>query len=134
MGGQCYNQVSPWWERRVAQEVIEMASDTTLTIRLPDALRQELDYETSLSNRSLNSVIVELIQAGLKTRESTHQKRLWERDMDAISKTGLVEPRGECWRGYVEAAREITHAQVREMLAGLSPLSEDIIAERNEGR
>lgn len=111
-----------------------MAKETKLTIRLPDALRQRLDREASTSDRSLNSVVVDFIQLGLKAREIAHEKDQRERELEAIEKTGLVEPLGEGWEEYLAAAREITHEEVREMLAGLSPFSADIITERDEGR
>ena len=111
-----------------------MARETTLTIRLPDALRQKLDREASASDRSLNSVVIDFIQLGLKAREITHEKDQRERELEAIVKTGLVEPLGEGWEEYLALAREISHEEVREMLVGLSPFSADIVAERDEGR
>lgn len=116
------------------QGVVEMAGKATLTIRLSDVLRKELDRETLVSNRPLDSVVVDLIQLGLKLKESARQKSQWEREMEAITKTGLVEPLGEGWEEYLKTARGTTHGEVREMLAGLAPFSEDIIAERNEKR
>jgi predicted transcriptional regulator len=111
-----------------------MVRETTLTIRLPDALRQRLDREASASDRPLNSVVVDFIQLGLRTREIAHEKDERERELKAIDKTGLVEPLGEGWEEYLVAARGIAHEEVRETLAGLSPFSVDIIAERNEER
>ena len=56
-------------------------------------------------------------------------------ELEAIEKTGLVEPlEEEGWEEYLVAAREIAHEEVRKMLAGLSPFSANIIAERDEGR
>jgi len=112
-----------------------MTSKTELTIRLPDALRQRLDQEASASDRSLDSVIIDFIQLGLKAREITPERDQRERELETIVKTGLVEPlEEEGWGEYLAAAREIAHEELREMLAGLSPLSADIIAEREEGR
>jgi len=111
-----------------------MVRETTLTIRLPDALRQRLDREASASDRPLNSVVVDFIQLGLKAKEIEYEKDQRERELGAIEKTGLVEPLGDGWDEYLVAAREVTHKEVRKTLAGLSPFSADIIAERDEGR
>lgn len=111
-----------------------MAGEAMLTIRLPDVLRRELDREMSASNRPLDSVVIDLIRLGLGLKESTRQKSQREREMEAMAKTGLVEPLGGAWEEYLKTARKITHTEVREMLTGLTPFSEDIIAERNEGR
>lgn len=111
-----------------------MARETALTIRLSDDLRQRLDREASASDRSLDSIVIDFIQLGLKAKEIAHEKDQRERELEAIAKTGLVEPLGEGWEEYLVAAKGITHKEVREMLAGLSPFSADIISERDEGR
>ncbi len=105
-----------------------------LTIHLPNAIRRELDQEVT-TDRPLEGVVLDLIRVGLRHRASIGEKVSRPLVREALQGTGLWEPLDETvWAPYLRDAEKVTHEEVREMLAGLSPLSEDIVAERDEGR
>ena len=54
---------------------------------------------------------------------------------DILREAGLlIEEDSSVWEQWLDEASRITHQQLRQRLAGTPPLSELIIAERNEGR
>ena len=114
--------------------MIDVSGETMLTIHLPNAIRRELDQEVT-TDRPLEGVVLDLIRVGLRHRTSIGEKVSRPLVREALQGTGLWEPLDETvWAPYLRDAEKVTHEEVREMLAGLSPLSEDIVAERNEGR
>ena len=102
-----------------------------LTVRLPRQLHQTLRERATRSAQSLNKVIVNTLWRGLERKEITPPSE-YERTMAAIRKTGLVTPLGPEWAKYIEAAPDMTAEELREALRVISPLSEDIIADRGE--
>jgi len=102
-----------------------------LTVRLPKQLHQILRERAARSAQSLNKVIVNTLWRGLE-REEAEPLSEHERVMRAIRKSGLWEPTGPGWDKYIEGAPDMTVEELREALRGISPLSEDIIADRGE--
>jgi predicted transcriptional regulator len=102
-----------------------------LTIRLPKQLHQTLQERAAQSAQSLNRVIVDTLRRGVE-REEAKPLSEYERTMAAIRKTGLVTTLGPEWDKYIEDAPDMTVEELREALRGISPLSEDIIADRGE--
>jgi len=51
--------------------------------------------------------------------------------MQALGESGLLATLGPEWDKFVEDAPDMTHEEIREASRGLSPLSEDIIADRS---
>ena len=102
-----------------------------LTVRLPKQLHQTLRERAMRSAQSLNKVIVSTLWRGLE-REEAEPLSEHERTMAAVRKTGLVMTLGPEWDKYIEAAEDVSIEEVRQIWEGLSPLSEDIIADRGE--
>jgi hypothetical protein len=102
-----------------------------LTVRLPKQLHQTLRERAAQLAQSLNKVIVDTLWRGLE-REEAKPSSEYERTMAAIRKTGLVTTMGPEWDKYIEDAPDVTVEELREALRGIFPLSEDIIADRDE--
>ncbi len=102
-----------------------------LTVRLPKQLHQTLRERAARSAQSLNRVIVDTLWRGLE-REEAEPLSEYECTMAAIRKTGLVTTLGSEWDKYIEDAPDMTVEEFREAMRGISPLSEDIIADRGE--
>ena len=102
-----------------------------LTVRLPKQLHQILRERAVRSAQSLNRVIVDTLWRGLE-REEAEPRSEYEHTMAAVRKTGLLMTLGPEWDKYIEDAPDMTVEELREALRGISPLSEDIIADRGE--
>jgi hypothetical protein len=74
-------------------------------------------------------VIVETLRDGLNP-ESAEELTEAERVRRVLRESGLWEPLGPEWKKYIKDRPRMTHAELRERLKGISPLSETII----EGR
>ncbi len=105
-----------------------------LTLRLPAALHEKLLRRARAANRSLNTVIVESIQQSAADESMYPEESEHEKIRRVLRETGLLEPLGPEWKKYTENAPDITHAELRQMLEGVPPLSEAIIEERDSQR
>jgi hypothetical protein len=106
-----------------------METMVKLTLRIPARLHKRLKQRASLSNQSLNTTILEAIEDSISqnvTSYETQEDKLWRK----LRESGLWEPLGPEWQKYIEDAPNLTHAEMREMLKGVPPLSEIIIEER----
>lgn len=102
-----------------------------LTVRLPEEVHQELQRRAQEHHRSLNYTLVEALRRQLRLlRRETPSE--YERVMAVVHETGLVTTLGPQWDKYLEGVPIVTHEELWNMTAGLSPLSEDIIADRGE--
>lgn len=114
----------------------------TMEIRLPEPLAKRLDEETVPADQA----VVEALEAWLERRERERVKEIEklerERVLEVIRSTGLWRSR-EDQRAFVEKLMSTlgikpgdlpSHEELRQELEGVPPLSELIIAERNEGR
>ncbi|MDH7486026.1 MAG: toxin-antitoxin system HicB family antitoxin [Anaerolineae bacterium] len=106
-----------------------MQQTAKLTVRLPGLLHRRLKKQAQATKRSLNRVIVEALWRDLGGEE-TQPLSEYERTMQVIRESGLLATLGPEWDRYIEDAPDMTHEEIREALRGLSPLSEDIIADR----
>ena len=118
-----------------------MTKEATLTISLPESLRQELDREAKIANRPVERLVIGWIQMGLQDRKAGQGNGQRERELAAIEKTGLLPSAGEA-RMFFEGLKKtlgleghptIDRGELRRRLGSIS-LSNLIIAERNEGR
>lgn len=105
-----------------------MQQTTKLTVRLPVPLHQRLKARAQTTKRSLNRIIVEALRRDME--EYTQPLSEHERTIQIIRESGLLATLGPEWDKYIEEAPDMTHEEIREALRGLSPLSEDIIADR----
>lgn len=106
-----------------------MQSTIKLTLRLPARLHEQLRLRARSANRSLNTVVVEAISNGL-SKEVVYPETEQERVLRVLRESGLWEPLGPPWDKYTKNAPAMTHAELREKLKGVPPLSEVIIEER----
>ena len=102
-----------------------------LTVRLPKQLHQILRERAVRSEQSMNKVIVDTLWRGVEHEQAAPLSE-YEHAMAAIRKTGLLMTLGPEWDKYVEDAPDMTVEELREALRGISPLSEDVIADRGE--
>ena len=100
-----------------------------LSLRIPPALHKQVKRRAQASNRSLNAVIVEAVQNGL-ANEGLEYESQEERAWKVLRESGIWEPLGPEWQKEIGETPDIAHEQLREMLRGVSPLSDLIIDER----
>ncbi|MCP4359432.1 MAG: toxin-antitoxin system HicB family antitoxin [Chloroflexi bacterium] len=98
-----------------------------LTLRLPPDLHAQLKQLALESSHSLNKMIVETLRKGLPA-EVIYEETEQERALRVIKEAGLWEPMGSDWPDVEDPG--LTHAEIREMLKGVPPLSDIIIEER----
>ncbi|HID31583.1 MAG TPA: hypothetical protein EYP19_16495 [Desulfobacterales bacterium] len=110
---------------------------STITIELPDSLLKRLRRESL----SAEEIVIEALEEWLEKRREARQleeikasEPEHEQVMEAIESTGLLEPMGDEWKTLIAQAPRLSHAELQKMMAGKPPLSEIIIAERDEGR
>ncbi len=106
-----------------------MYQSVKLTLRLPPSLHERLKRRARQMDWSLNATIIETLKDGLES-ESPQVKSPRERALHMLREHGLIEEPGTAWSKYAEEGAEITHAELREMLKHVPPLSEAIIQER----
>ena len=121
---------------------------STITVRLPETLAESLRRETLPPDKAIIRALEEWLekrrqeQAGGAEREKEAAKSERERVLEAIRSTGLWHSQ-EDQRAFVErlistlgleAVELPSHEELRKELEGVPPLSELIIAERDEGR
>jgi hypothetical protein len=101
-----------------------------LTLRLPAALHEKLRQRARASDQSLNTVIVEAMQQGLDAEITYPEESEREKTLRVLRESGLLEPLGPQWLEGLEDVPLLTHAEIREMMKGVPPLSEVIIEDR----
>jgi Arc/MetJ-type ribon-helix-helix transcriptional regulator len=105
---------------------------STIAIELPERLSKQLRQEL-VSDDEVSEVVTEAIERWLENRRQK-AKSEQERIREALRSTGLLSEMGEEWNDLIAQAPRMTHDEIQQMMAGTPPLSEIIIAEREEGR
>ena len=106
-----------------------MIVDVKMTVRIPPNLHKRLKQRALVSSQSLNSVIIDALQQSVDQDEKlyeTQEDHAWR----LLREKGLWEPLGPIWDEYLKDASEISHAELREMMKDVPPLSEIIIEDR----
>ena len=103
----------------------------TMTIELPARLVRQVEAKKV----PLGKAIVEAVERWLAEWEKPRVQPSADAEfLAAMEQAGIrVKRSWDEWQGWF-SEKPLSAAEVREMLAGVSPLSEVIIAERNEGR
>ncbi len=106
---------------------------STIAIELPERLTKQLRQEL-VSDEAVSEAVAEAVEEWLETRRQKAKSER-ERAMEAIERAGLhLKISWEEWNELFASTPALTAEEVRQMMTGVSPLSEDIIAERDEGR
>jgi len=115
---------------------------STITVRLPETLAESLRRETLPPDEAIIKALEEWLEQREQERAKEAKKLERERVLEAIRSTGLWRSQ-EDQRAFVErlmstlgleAVELPSHEELRQELEGVPPLSELIIAERDEGR
>ena len=101
-----------------------------LTVRMPTRLHELLKQRAQTEARSLNKAIIETLWQGL-AETSYEQGSERQKVLRAIRESGFWEPLGPEWQEDIAKAPDISHAELRERMKGVPPLSEAIIEERD---
>ena len=105
---------------------------STIAIKLPERLTKQLRQEL-VSDEAVSEAVAEAIKEWLESRRQKARSER-ERIREALRSTGLLSKMGEEWNDLIGQAPRMTHDEIQQMMAGVPPLSELIIAEREEGR
>lgn len=106
---------------------------STIAIKLPQRLAEQLRQEL-VSDEAVSRAVAEAVEEWLESRRRQGRSER-ERAIEAIEKAGLhLKTSWEEWNELFASTPVLTAEAVRRMMTGVSPLSEDIIAERDEGR
>jgi Arc/MetJ-type ribon-helix-helix transcriptional regulator len=105
---------------------------STIAIELPEHLTKQLRQEL-VSDEEVSEAVTEAIEEWLENRRQK-AKSEQERIREALRSTGLLSEMGEEWNDLIAQAPRMTHDEIQQMMAGTPPLSDLIIAEREEGR
>jgi Arc/MetJ-type ribon-helix-helix transcriptional regulator len=106
---------------------------STIAIELPERLTEQLRQEL-VSDEKVSEAVTEAIEEWLESRRQKARSER-ERAIGAIETAGLnLKTSWEEWNELFTSTPVLTAEEVRQMMTGVSPLSEDIIAERDEGR
>ncbi|MBN2551093.1 MAG: toxin-antitoxin system HicB family antitoxin [Anaerolineales bacterium] len=100
-----------------------------LTVRIPAQLHQKLKQRAQASDASLNATLVETLQRGLAETvypEESREARFWR----SMREKGLWAPLSPKWMEEYADVPILSHAELRELLKGVPPLSDIIIEER----
>jgi len=115
---------------------------STVTVRLPETLAKSLSREALPPDEAIIAALEEWLEQREQERAKEAKKLERERVLEAIRSTGLWHSQ-EDQRAFVEglistlgleAVELPSHEELRQELEGVPPLSELIIAERDEGR
>jgi hypothetical protein len=115
---------------------------STITVQLPEDLAESLRREVLPPDKAIIKALEELLERRRQERAKEANKLERERVLGAIRSTGLWHSQ-EDQRAFVErlistlgleAIELPSHEELRQELEGVPPLSELIIAERDEGR
>lgn len=113
-----------------------------ITVQLPETLAESLSKETLPPDEAVIKALEEWLEQREQERAKEAKKLERERVLKAIRSTGLWRSQ-EDQRTFVErlmntlgleAVELPSHEELRQELKGVPPLSELIIAERDEGR
>ena len=100
-----------------------------LTLRIPPRLHERLKKRARSQDCSLNQAILQTLVEGLEVeRPEVESPR--ERALRILRQHNMIVEPGAEWQKYAENAPDLTHAELREMLKGVPPLSQAIIEER----
>jgi Arc/MetJ-type ribon-helix-helix transcriptional regulator len=106
---------------------------STIAIELPERLTRQLRQEL-VSDEAVSEAVAEAVEEWLESRRQRARSER-ERAIEAIERAGLhLKTSWEEWNELFTSTPVLTAEEVRQMMTGVSPLSEDIIAERDEGR
>ena len=106
-----------------------MEQTVKLTVRMPARLHDLLRHKAQWQAHSLNKVIIEALWQGVnEPRYDEETER--QRALRVLRESGLWEPMGPGWQTEIDKSPKISHAELREQLKGVPPLSEAIIEER----
>jgi hypothetical protein len=114
----------------------------TVTVRLPETLAKSLSREALPPDEAIIKALEEWLEQREQERAKEAKKLERERVWEAIRSTGLWHSQ-EDQRAFVERLISTlgletvelpSHEELRQELEGVPPLSELIIAERDEGR
>ena len=115
----------------MVQTKTAQGTDWKITVRLPKALRQPAQEKARRTKRSLNRLIADAVQREVERPEPTYANER-ERVLVVLKESGLLdEPWGAEWDSHIQGPTP-TLEEVRQMLRGQPPLSEDIIEMRGE--
>jgi hypothetical protein len=115
---------------------------STITIQLPETLAESLRRETLPPDKAIIEALEEWLEKRRQEQADGAKKLERKRVLEAIRSTGLWRSQ-EDQRTFVErlmntlgleAVELPSHEELRQELEGVPPLSELIIAERDEGR
>ncbi len=99
-----------------------------LTVRLPLPLHRALQARARRRRQSLNQTLVEELTRAIGTAPESDTAFLRR----VLREQGVLAEAGPVWETYLQNAPDLTAAEVRQLLAGVPPLSEVVIAERGE--
>jgi hypothetical protein len=115
---------------------------STITVQLPETLTESLRRQTLPPDEAIIEALEEWLEKRRQEQAEEANKLERKRVLEAIRSTGLWHSQ-EDQQAFVESlirtlgleAIELpSHEELRQELAGVPPLSELIIAERDEGR
>jgi sugar-specific transcriptional regulator TrmB len=113
---------------------------STVTVQLPETLAESLRREALPPDKAIIEALEEWLEK--RRQEQAEEAEKLERVLEAMRSTGLWHSQ-EDQRTFIErlistlgleAVELPSHEELRQELAGVPPLSELIIAERDEGR
>ena len=107
------------------------ATDWKITVRLPRALQHPAQEKARRTKRSLNRLIADAVQREVERPEPAYANE-HERVLLVLKESGLLnEPWGAELDSQIQGPTP-TLEEVRQMLQGQPPLSEDILEMRGE--
>jgi len=114
----------------MAQPKTSEASEWKITVRLPGTLREPAREKARRTRRSLNRLIADAVQREVEQPEVIYETD-HERVTAVLKEAGMWAPLGPEWDKYIQEPVP-TLEEVRKMLEGQPPISEDIIEMRGE--
>jgi hypothetical protein len=117
--------------QKMVQPKTVRETDWKITVRLPRALQRPAQEKARRTKRSLNRLIADAVQREVERPEPAYANE-HERVLAVLKESGLLdEPWGAEWDSHIQGPIP-TLEEVRQMLRGQPPLSEDIIEMRGE--
>lgn len=111
-----------------------MNTTVKLTVRLSPRLHEKVRRRALETQQSLNRVIENAIESGLEQQSTRYPESEQVKVLRVLRESGLYEPMGKEWKTVAGSVPDMTHAELREMLKGVPPLSEAILEERDSKR
>ncbi|HSO28218.1 MAG TPA: toxin-antitoxin system HicB family antitoxin [Anaerolineales bacterium] len=106
-----------------------MAETIKLTVRLSPELYRRLKNRAAEQDNSLNQTVVEALWRGLEHSPYEPETER-EKVRRVLRENGMLYDMGPQWNELLKHASGLSHAEIRERLKGLPPLSETIIEDR----